>query len=391
LAMRIGINWALSLRFRGQLWRISRTGFLFASLAVAAQTVATGNPPYPPSPVIAGLTIDWRSHQRGAQGSDNFQLTWADDGHLYGAWGDGGGFGGTNSDGRVGLGVARVEGPGSQPMGYNVWGGKRPENEASFDGKSWGMICVDGILYMWVVPDKPDTGGERNHFAYIQMARSRDHGRTWEKQENWRFSMSEQLTIPTFLNFGKNNGGARDGYVYSYFIHPTGNRIESGSLTVNKPGRLYLARAKADGMFENKEAFEFFRGLDSEGSPRWGGINEKRAVFKDTNGVGWCLSACYNQGLGRYLLCTEHSASSTGMMGIFDAPEPWGPWSVVRYYDESDYFGKSRVVQNVFFLSFPTKWMNPDGSGFTMVFTGAGLGKNNDSFNAVGGEFNLRP
>ena len=42
------------------------------------------------------MNIDWSTHQRHAPGSDNFQLTWADDGHQYGIWGDGGGFAGTN-------------------------------------------------------------------------------------------------------------------------------------------------------------------------------------------------------------------------------------------------------------------------------------------------------
>ena len=34
--------------------------------------------PYPDSTLIAGLSLDWSTHRRGAQGSDNFQLTWAD-------------------------------------------------------------------------------------------------------------------------------------------------------------------------------------------------------------------------------------------------------------------------------------------------------------------------
>ncbi len=79
---------------------------------------------YPPSPVIAGLSLDWSTHRRHALGSDNWQLTWADDDHQYGAWGDGGGFGGSNDEGRVGLGFARIEGDWQNYRGFNVWGGK---------------------------------------------------------------------------------------------------------------------------------------------------------------------------------------------------------------------------------------------------------------------------
>jgi hypothetical protein len=127
------------------------------------------------------MLLDWSTHQRHAQGSDNFQLTWADDGHQYGWWGDGGGFGGTNSDGRVSLGFARVEGDWDDYRGYNVWGGKNAENPGTFAGKSWGTICVQGVLYSWIVPDVPDTGGPRDHYRYIELAKSTDYGATWTK------------------------------------------------------------------------------------------------------------------------------------------------------------------------------------------------------------------
>ena len=125
--------------------------------------------PYPPSPVIAGISLDWSTHQRQAMGSDNWQLAWADDDHQYGAWGDGGGFGGGNNDGRIGLGYARIEGDWNNWRGFNVWGGKNAENPAQFAGKSWGTICIDGVLYSWVIPDLPDTGGPRDHYRYVQL------------------------------------------------------------------------------------------------------------------------------------------------------------------------------------------------------------------------------
>jgi len=36
------------------------------------------------------------------------------------------------------------------------------------------------------------------------------------------------------------------------------------------------------------------------------------------------------------------------------------------------------------------KWLSPDGRSFTLVFTGGGKGKNNDSLNTVRGTFRLR-
>ena len=90
-------------------------------------------PPTPPpstpppggdaSPVITGVTFDETSHRRDAQGSDNWPLTWSSDGNQYAIWGDGGGFGGTENEGRASLGVARIEGDGHNYRGVNRFGG----------------------------------------------------------------------------------------------------------------------------------------------------------------------------------------------------------------------------------------------------------------------------
>jgi hypothetical protein len=88
----------------------------------------------------------------------------------------------------------------------------------------------------------------------------------------------------------------------------------------------------------------------------------------------------------------DHTSSSRGNFGMFDAPEPWGPWTTVEYLHESNgtQFGAGHVEPNTFFWNIPVKWQSRDGKRFTMVFTGAGRGKNNDSFNLIRGEFLLR-
>ncbi len=375
----------------------TQSACLLAVLAAGHIVNATAaEAPYSPSPVIADLVIDWSTHQRHAQGSDNFQLTWADDDHQYGAWGDGGGFGGSNSDGRVGLGFARIEGGWDSYKGFNVWGGKDPENPAQFTGKSWGTICVDGVLYSWVTPDQPDTGDQRDHYRYVELARSTDHGAHWTKAE-WRWWRDDNLIVPTFLAYGKNNAGARDDYVYAYFIRPQdvkGTQSTFG-LNVHKPGALFLSRVPRDRVFAGREAYEWFTGV-SGGRPTWGPLADKRPVFENPDGTGWCVSASYNPGLGRYLLATEHSVSHSSVMSLFDAPQRWGPWTTVKYWTPNKKFGDVRPgstldwADNVFFFSFAPKWLSDDGRSFTLVFTGGGNGKNNDSLNTVRGTFQLR-
>ena len=361
-----------------------------------SEHTSTSAPPYPPSPVIADLELDWSTHRRGARGSDNFQLTWADDDHQYGWWGDGGGFGDWSGEGRVSLGFARIEGTGGAWRGFNVWGGNNSENLARFAGKSWGTICVDGVLYSWIVPDAPEPGSPRNHYRFVELARSTNHGAAWTKA-TWRWQIEDNLIIPTFLNFGKDNAGARDEYVYSYFIRPQSLDVTEANfgLNVHRPGAVFLARVHKSRIFEGRESYEWFGGLIGD-SPTWVRLKEKKPVFENANGTGWCLSAIYHPGLKRYLLATEHTASHSSLLGIFDAPEPWGPWTTVKYWTPAERFGERRPGSrldwkfNVFFLAFSPKWFQADGQDFTLTFTGGGRGRDNDSFNTVTGRFILR-
>src|SRR5215217_3548353 len=78
--------------------------------------------PYPDSPVISGIEFFAYTHKRRAPGSDNWPITWSADDHQYTAWGDGGGFAGTDVQGRVSLGFGRVEGPAATYRARDVWG-----------------------------------------------------------------------------------------------------------------------------------------------------------------------------------------------------------------------------------------------------------------------------
>ncbi len=378
------------------------------ALATLALTPATAQPPYPPSPVISEMTLDWSTHRRDAQGSDNFQLTWSDDNQLYGAWGDGSGFG--PDDSRESLGFSRIEGDWDNYRGYNVWGGRNPEHPAQFPGKSWGTISVGGVLYSWVIPDNPDLSGyghhyrysddrtiawPRDHYRYIQLIRSTDHAATWEIAP-WRWWREDNLIVPTFLNYGRDNDGAPDPYIYSYFIRP--ERLDATQanhkLSVHRPGALFLARVHRDHLFAGRDAYEWFTGLEN-GRPMWGPLAAKQPVFENPEGTGWCVSAIYNPGLKRYLLTTEHRTSHAGLLGIFDAPTPWGPWTTVAYWTEEKRFGAERPGSelpwgdNVFFAAFVPKWWSEDGTEFTLTFTGGGKGKDNDSLNTIRGRFLL--
>ncbi len=346
-------------------------------LTVAASQILSADPPYPPSPVIERVEFDFTTHKRLAQGSDNWPTTWADDDAIYTSWGDGGGFGGSNSKGRVKLGVARIDGDGGDYRARNIWGGVDAPNPVQFEGKSYGMLSVDGVLYMWVAK-QPNP-----HLRESRIAVSLDHGATW-KLNSWAFTFDDRLTIPTFLNFGRDYAGARDGFVYSYCIHPTWgpkNAENAYGFDVHKPGKVYLVRSPKSAILQQGE-LQFFAGLDNADQPRWSyRMEDKQPVFEDANGVGWNLSVSHHPGLDRYLLCTEHAATHAGKLGIFDAAEPWGPWTTAAYEED---WGKGHIEVSAFYWNFRTKWLSSDGLSFTLVFTGK---HSNDSWNMVNGRF----
>ncbi|MEZ6133399.1 MAG: DUF4185 domain-containing protein [Pirellulaceae bacterium] len=344
--------------------------------------------PYERSSTIESITFDWSTHQSHAPGSDNWPVTWGDDNHLYTAWGDGGGFGGTNQLGRVSLGVARIEGSAEGYRGFNIWGGHQPERgqAATFAGKSYGILAVDGVFYMWVGLFRPN----QDPFDEVRLAVSKDHGRTWELAD-WNFSKADGVMLPTLLNFGCDYAGARDNFVYSYLIRfrsqagPDDYHDKVPWLQCQRPGTVDLARVEKSRILD-RSAWEFFAGFDDSSTPNWvADLRKRQPVFEDANGVGWNLSVSFNAPLQRYLLTTEHTETHRGNIGIHDAPEPWGPWTTAHYSRE---FGKDHVTTNCFYWNFVNKWLSPDGQRFTMVFTGR---KENDSWNTIGGQITTFP
>ena len=344
-------------------------------LCIADCSPGPGGAPYPRSPVVAGITFDFSTHRREAPGSDNWPITWADDGHQYAVWGDGGGFGGTNDEGRVSLGVARIEGPASSYTGFNVYGGKDAPNGAVFGGKSNGILSIDGTLYMWVGP-----GSNTRAFTQARLHRSTDHAASWTAAD-WAFTDDDGIILPTFAQFGRDYAGARDGFVYAYAMHLK----DPDAFEVQRPGEIALMRVPRDRVME-RDAYTFFAGLDGAGSPLWTSVlTARRPVFEDPNGVGPKTSVSFNAGLGRYFLITAHTEFLRGRIGIFDAPEPWGPWTTVRY---DGVFGDSKLEDTrTFFWNFSNKWASADGRNVLLLFTGPGR---NDSWNTVEGRIELR-
>ncbi len=308
----------------------------------AKSTTATS--PYPPSPVIQG--IEWAPKEsilRLAKGSDNWPMTWADDDAQYTAYGDGFGFE-PFVKGKLSIGLAKVTGTPPEIRGVNL---RSDSAEAKGDGKhgrkASGMLCIDGVLYMLM-----------RNAANSQLGWSADHGVNWTWAE-WKFT--ESFGCPTFLNFGKDYAGARDEFVYLY-SHDSDSAYE-------RADRFVMARVPKN-QLRDRTAYEFFVRLDPAGQPMWShDIKERGAVFSHP-GACYRSAVTYNAVLKRYLWCQIGPGKDTryaGGFAIYDAPEPWGPWTTAFHTDAWDTGpGESN--------SLPTKWMSTDGRTVHLVFSG---------------------
>jgi CubicO group peptidase (beta-lactamase class C family) len=313
---------------------------------------------HPLSPVIK--EIRWAPTNtiiRRARGSDNWPLTWADDDHLYTAYGDGRGFE-PFVPGKLSLGLAIIEGTSDNFKGINL---HSPTVESLGDGvrgrKASGLLCVDGMLYLFV-----------RNVTNSQLAWSSDHGATWTWAD-WKFTNS--FGCPTFLNFGKNYAGARDDFVYVY-SHDSDSAYE-------RADRFVLARVPKNRIRE-RASYEFFVQRDDAGKPIWSReITNRGAVFANPNAC-YRSSISYNAALKRYLWCQTGAGEDTRFAGgfaIYDAPEPWGPWTTVFHIEKWD-VGPGETMH------LPTKWMSSGGKTVYLVFSG------DDSFSVRQGTIVLK-
>lgn len=313
----------------------------------------------PPSPVIAG--IEWADKStivRRADGSDNWPMTWADDGHQYTAYGDGWGFD-PKVKGKLSLGVCRVEGGPADFKGVNV---RTKTGEKTGDGKrglkASGMLCVDGVLWMLV-----------RNAGNSQLARSADHGTTWTWSD-WKFTKGESFGCPTFLNFGRDYAGARDGYVYVY-------SFDSDS-AYEPADRVVLARVAKDKPAD-RTAWEFFVRVGDDGRPVWDRDVAKRGAVMTRKGRCYRMHVTYDAPLKRYLMVQQFGGDTrvAGGFAVLDAPEPWGPWTSAFQTARWDVGpGESG--------NFPARWISEDGLTLHLVFSG------NDAFSVRKATIKLR-
>jgi hypothetical protein len=323
------------------------------------------------------VTFDTSSHRRAAEGSDNWPATWSDDGNRYAVWGDGGGFGGTENDGRASFGVARIEGDGENYTGVNRFGGKSGACTSTITGKGHGApISIGGVLYVWITP-----GAGAEGYQSFTLHRSRDKGCTWTRLDVAFVQSRDHISYGSFVQFGQDNRAARDAYIYTVATEVTDT---STLQIVQEPGRVMLLRVPAASITD-RGTYEFFAGLDGSGEPQWSADPADRiAIYEDQDGVGPFPQMALVPGLDRLVYANQHgsgssNAASQSLLTMAEAPQPWGPWHVFHH---AQFF--PQIEHSVFQWNFAPRWFRNGGRDFTLIFSGTG---SNDSFNTIDGTF----
>lgn len=338
------------MEFGGDAFRTRGARYL-ATRGSADASAATA--PYRHSTLITALKWDDSVFKLKTAAGDNWPITWAEGDLQITAWGDGPGF--DERPPRLSLGFARVWGdpPNLRAEDFSS-DADTPHGGGSSAIKASGLLLVDGTLYMWVRNYRPPGSDD---FTNARLAWSKDQGAHWTWAD-WHFA--DTFGCPEFVQFGPNYSGARDRFVYIV--------SQANDSAYGYSPEIVMARVP-QGHVAERERYEFFAGLESTGEPRWSkNLDRRKPTFTDPHGTQR-VAVTYNRGLKRYLLTTSHQpegsqATHTPALGVFDAPEPWGPWTTVSY--ESHWSGTNRTYHH----KFPTKWMSADGRTAWLLYSG---------------------
>jgi len=367
-----------------QLFRIDMKICLLAALLVApssfsqsagqgAQVISENSPPKPSSVIVS---FEWVADESayptpgpnddvapvdpasahgvpayGVRFGDTFPMTWADDDAIYASAGDPNW--GAKWDG---LDVERFSG---MPPHYTITRiNAMPEYHGSGGGgpKPTGMISVHGMLYLAVQNlegKKPPAFGTRSqHGDDATIISSSDHGKTWTPA---RADIKEPMFPghnfggPAFVNNGRDNAGAPDKYVYAVST----DQWDNGS-------NLRVGRVPAD-RIQDAAAWQWISELKNDEHPRWThDLNDAIPVLTDARRIS-LPEMVYIAPIKRYVLLTwrlykDFSNSDGTELMIYDAPQPWGPFTLV--HQEAMWEGKD---MNPYCPRLPLKWLKVNG------------------------------
>ena len=387
------------------------------ALALLWATAARGQTsPVPNSTFVSTWVWDCAGNISSGEG-DLWGTGWHSDGTLITAWGDDKGFQGSsgNSFGFASLAGTPVRLNDGSVVGTDIsdtadlgteWcltdaGVIDPTGCTNQGGKPEGNFMVDNDVFYFVL----DTQGTGDDYAFAyssdKMASFTMCATTFpELVSGGNPEPQPGVPIGGFISFGQNNADARDGYFYvATSGHIQGRTVDFSEdvglmrILAPTPGNESDICDAPDG---NKvyAKWEFLSGpdvdvdgiLDSGATPTWSSDRDDQiAIFSDPATVAR-PDIFYNDVIGRYFMVMNHNVSGDlkpdqAGMGVFDAPDPWGPWTTVDY-DNTWCDTELSIPADTFPLTWhqQRKWLSVDGLTSWGTWSTAGV---HDVFNAL--------
>jgi len=259
--------------------------------------------------------------------------------------------------------------------------------------KPSGMISVKGSLYLAaqnLLGRKPAPHREKSqHGSDATILRSDDHGLTWlpdiqtglaemeaqwydRRSWQWRNPPEERTSWkgwkpmfpgsafggPSFVQHGRDNADAVDGYVYAV----SGDQWDNGS-------ELRVGRVPRDSILE-VEAWEWAL-LQRDGSVEWTGqLSESKPVLTLEGHLG-LPEMVYLPGIERYLLLTwglhkDFDVKAGSELTVLESEQPWGPFRLVYYEEMWDSIEVCPYCPRV-----PLKWFDHESLSGWIVHSGS--------------------
>ncbi len=321
----------------------------------------------PGSSHIKGLT--WLSERIACTDpnikGDTYPMTWGEDDEIYTSAGDP-----CYGESPDGLDVGKLSGG---PTNYRIAQLNCMRDYCGYGGngpKPTGMIQVDGMLYLafqnLLRLKCPEHGTRSQHGSDAHIVCSRFYN---GNPGDWVPSLSNvsqpmfagsAFGGPAFINFGKNNANARDNYVYAV----SSDQWDNGS-------NLRLGRVSRDKIIRAEE-WEWVAALSATGGePAWTRILGKSIPILSLHRHVGLPDMVYLAAIKRYLLLTwrlhtDFSGYDGTDLLILDAPEPWGPFTLVHH---EEYWEGKEVTP--YCPRLPLKWMESDGRTGWIQFSGS--------------------
>jgi hypothetical protein len=381
-----------------------KTTFLALLLALCLSTLlATCRPPSKKYPV--GIKFKEETLVRKGYFGDNWCQTWAADDNIYTMLDDGNGWWGTQQGKRTeewsGSMCLQIKGDAD----FGKGGVRRmpgwPDNPAPITLYAYGIVSIDGVLYVWLWDSEADRWYGRPYAN--RLLYSPDLGQTfyrWNGQEETAVTIGDRTKEsfffyredPTpkeskdayafnwieFCQNGRDNSEAKDDYIYMY--SPEQRDVRN----------LSVIRVRKHDIL-SKTNYEYFKEWQGKravwtSDMRERGVNLRYPESRsdgEWNWASWFPSVVYNKGLGLYLMVSYGITDPTrgfwdnwcrhcpypASVGFWYAETPYGPWTQFSY---TEYFYADRRENRTYGFKLNPKWISKDGKAMQLIWSDAG-------------------